>query len=147
MSAAGGHGGTPRLCEELTVALGGFPRCKHLIGVYRQALKVPNKTPLSILHEYATRLNLEVRHRPHLSLSPSDYIVQACSRGACPPQPHHMRSSALGRALQHAHVWPADPETALVLALIGQGVLGWALPAHAASLHTENAVCRQWLGA
>ena len=58
----GGHGGTPRLCEELTVALNGFPRCKQLISVYRQVLKVPNKTPLSILHEYATRLNLEVRH-------------------------------------------------------------------------------------
>ncbi len=49
------------LREELAQALNPYPRCKHLISLYRTALKVPNKTPLSILHEYATRLNLEVR--------------------------------------------------------------------------------------
>lgn len=55
------------LREELAQALNPYPRCKHLISLYRTALKVPNKTPLSILHEYATRLNLEVS----LTSSPS----------------------------------------------------------------------------
>lgn len=55
------------LREELVQALNPYPRCKHLISLYRTALKVPNKTPLSILHEYATRLNLEVS----LTWSPS----------------------------------------------------------------------------
>lgn len=38
-----------------------YPRCKHLIEVYRALPGAQNKTPLAVLHEYATRLNLEVR--------------------------------------------------------------------------------------
>lgn len=62
--------------EELAAALNPFPRCKHLIQLYRTALKIPNKTPLAILHEYATRLNLEVS-APTCSLS-------CCDRLECP---------------------------------------------------------------
>lgn len=40
--------------------LSSYPRCKHLIEVYRALPGAQNKTPLAVLHEYATRLNLEV---------------------------------------------------------------------------------------
>ena len=40
-----------------------FPRCKHLVAAFRANPSTHNKTPLAILHEYATRLSLEVlRH-------------------------------------------------------------------------------------
>ena len=41
--------------------LDGFPRCKHLVETFRANPSTHNKTPLAILHEYATRLGLEVR--------------------------------------------------------------------------------------
>ncbi len=41
-------------------ALGAYPHCKGLILQFRTALNIPNKTPVSMLHEYATRLNLQV---------------------------------------------------------------------------------------
>ena len=40
--------------------LDGFPRCKHLVETFRANPSTHNKTPLAILHEYATRLGLEV---------------------------------------------------------------------------------------
>lgn len=55
--------GPRSISEDLAAALAAYPRCKALVDVYRTALKVPNKTPLSILHEHATRLNLEVSSR------------------------------------------------------------------------------------
>ena len=42
--------------------LDGFPRCKHLVETFRANPSTHNKTPLAILHEYATRLGLEVCH-------------------------------------------------------------------------------------
>jgi hypothetical protein len=38
-----------------------FPGCQMLKDAYRRFYRIPNKTPLSILYEYASRLNLEVR--------------------------------------------------------------------------------------
>ena len=38
----------------------GYPRCKHLVDTFRANPNTHNKTPLAILHEYATRLSLEV---------------------------------------------------------------------------------------
>ncbi len=40
--------------------LDGFLRCKHLVETFRANPSTHNKTPLAILHEYATRLGLEV---------------------------------------------------------------------------------------
>lgn len=37
-----------------------FPNCKRLMEAYRRVYHMPNKTPLSILFEYASRLNLQV---------------------------------------------------------------------------------------
>ncbi len=34
--------------------------CKRLMEAYRRVYHMPNKTPLSILFEYASRLNLQV---------------------------------------------------------------------------------------
>ncbi|CAL8465762.1 g5298 [Coccomyxa elongata] len=65
------------LREELAQALNPYPRCKHLISLYRTALKVPNKTPLSILHEYATRLNLEMTFSEAAESNGGPFIVEA----------------------------------------------------------------------
>lgn len=40
--------------------LDSFLRCKHLVETFRANPSTHNKTPLAILHEYATRLGLEV---------------------------------------------------------------------------------------
>lgn len=45
--------------------LSSYPRCKHLIEVYRALPGAQNKSPLAVLHEYATRLSLEVRSAVH----------------------------------------------------------------------------------
>ena len=37
-----------------------YPSCKRLTEAYRRVYHMPNKTPLSILFEYASRLNLQV---------------------------------------------------------------------------------------
>ena len=37
-----------------------YPSCKRLMEAYRRVYHMPNKTPLSILFEYASRLNLQV---------------------------------------------------------------------------------------
>jgi hypothetical protein len=49
--------------EDLASALNSFPGCKRLVDAYRRIFRIPNKTPLSVLYEYASRLNLEVRIR------------------------------------------------------------------------------------
>lgn len=41
--------------------LSNFPGCKRLEDAYRKIYHIPNKTPLSVLYEYASRLNLTVR--------------------------------------------------------------------------------------
>ena len=43
--------------------LSDFPGCKRLEEAYRKIYHIPNKTPLSVLYEYASRLNLTVRVR------------------------------------------------------------------------------------
>ena len=37
-----------------------YPRCKRLVDTFRANPNTHNKTPLAVLHEYATRLSLEV---------------------------------------------------------------------------------------
>lgn len=37
-----------------------YPRCKRLLDAFRANPNTHNKTPLAVLHEYATRLSLEV---------------------------------------------------------------------------------------
>lgn len=47
-----------------------FPNCRKLIDAYRKLFRIPNKTPLSVLYEYASRLNFEVSSNTHnLALS------------------------------------------------------------------------------
>jgi hypothetical protein len=41
--------------------LDSYSKCRHLVETFRANPNTHNKTPLAILHEYATRLNLEVR--------------------------------------------------------------------------------------
>lgn len=41
-------------------ALADLPGCKRLVDAYRKIFHIPNKTPLSVLYEYASRLNLTV---------------------------------------------------------------------------------------
>lgn len=41
-----------------------FTKCKQLVERFRENPNTSNKTPLAILHEYATRLNLEVPPPP-----------------------------------------------------------------------------------
>ena len=46
---------------DLAQLLAAFPKCNHLIETFRTSPNTQNKTPLAVLHEYATRLSLEVR--------------------------------------------------------------------------------------
>ena len=46
---------------DLAQLLQGFPKCNHLIETFKTSPNTQNKTPLAVLHEYATRLSLEVR--------------------------------------------------------------------------------------
>lgn len=52
-------------------ALQDYPGCQMLRDAYRRIHKIPNKTPLSMLYEYASRLNLEVGQTR---------VVQSCHR-------------------------------------------------------------------
>lgn len=45
---------------DLAQLLQGFPKCNHLIETFKTSPNTQNKTPLAVLHEYATRLSLEV---------------------------------------------------------------------------------------
>ena len=47
--------------KELASVIDKYPLCKRLTEAYRRVYHMPNKTPLSILFEYASRLNLQVR--------------------------------------------------------------------------------------
>jgi hypothetical protein len=47
-------------------SLDDFPNTKRLIDAYRRIYRIPNKTPLSVLYEYASRLNLEVRRQANV---------------------------------------------------------------------------------
>lgn len=42
--------------------LDSLPKCKQLLETFRASPNMQNKTPLAIVHEYASRFNLEVRH-------------------------------------------------------------------------------------
>lgn len=46
--------------RELASMIDDYPSCKRLMEAYRRVYHMPNKTPLSILFEYASRLNLQV---------------------------------------------------------------------------------------
>ena len=48
--------------RELASVIDEYPLCKRLMEAYRRVYHMPNKTPLSILFEYASRLNLQVCH-------------------------------------------------------------------------------------
>lgn len=50
--------------EELTRTMEHFPLCKELLKAYRQKFRMPSKTPLSILYEYAARQNFLVSTLP-----------------------------------------------------------------------------------
>lgn len=45
---------------DLAQLLQAFPKCNHLIETFKISPNTQNKTPLAVLHEYATRLSLEV---------------------------------------------------------------------------------------
>ena len=57
--------------RELASVIDEYPLCKRLMEAYRRVYHMPNKTPLSILFEYASRLNLQV--------CPTLMIRQMCS--------------------------------------------------------------------
>ncbi|CAK0732396.1 hypothetical protein CVIRNUC_000126 [Coccomyxa viridis] len=46
--------------RELASMIDDYPSCKRLMEAYRRVYHMPNKTPLSILFEYASRLNLQL---------------------------------------------------------------------------------------
>ncbi len=46
---------------DLQQVLKGFPKCDHLMETFKNSPNTQNKTPLAVLHEYATRLSLEVQ--------------------------------------------------------------------------------------
>ena len=46
---------------DFNACLDAYPRCQGLVNAFRLNRNTQNKTPLSIVHEYATRLGLEVR--------------------------------------------------------------------------------------
>ena len=48
--------------EKLTRTMEHYPLCKELLKAYRQKLRMPSKTPLSILYEYAARHKLSDEH-------------------------------------------------------------------------------------
>lgn len=56
--------------------LDSFMRCKHLVETFRANPSTHNKTPLAILHEYATRLGLEVCSCLTLLTACPEVIVQ-----------------------------------------------------------------------
>ena len=58
--------------RELASMIDDYPSCKRLMEAYRMVYRMPSKTPLSILFEYASRLNLQV---PLHSL---DFCQKAC---------------------------------------------------------------------
>lgn len=61
---AGGPCERPRPQEDVlpdfNACLDAYPRCQGLVNAFRLNRNTQNKTPLSIVHEYATRLGLEV---------------------------------------------------------------------------------------
>lgn len=58
-----------------------YPRCKHLIDVYRALPGAQNKTPLAVLHEYSTRLNLEVSTRCYAYITMM--VMRVCKAHDC----------------------------------------------------------------
>ncbi len=46
---------------DFNACLDAYPRCQRLVQAFRCNRNTQNKTPLSIVHEHATRLGLEVR--------------------------------------------------------------------------------------
>ena len=46
--------------RELASMIDDYPSCKWLKEAYQRVYHMPHKTPLSILFEYASRLNLQV---------------------------------------------------------------------------------------
>ena len=49
------------LMQMLQELLDSLPKCKQLLETFRASPNMQNKTPLAIVHEYASRFNLEVR--------------------------------------------------------------------------------------
>jgi len=46
---------------DFNACLDAYPRCQRLVQAFRCNRNTQNKTPLSIVHEHATRLGLEAR--------------------------------------------------------------------------------------
>jgi hypothetical protein len=57
--------------------LDSYPRCKHLVETFRANPNTHNKTPLAILHEYATRLGLELLYTESAETSLGPFTVEA----------------------------------------------------------------------
>ena len=63
--------------------LDSFVRCKHLVETFRANPSTHNKTPLAILHEYATRLGLEVCSFLTLLIVFLPTLKSLCSPASC----------------------------------------------------------------
>jgi hypothetical protein len=54
-----------------------YPRCKQLVETFRANPNTHNKTPLAILHEYATRLSLELMYNESADSNLGPFTVEA----------------------------------------------------------------------
>ena len=75
--------------------LDAFPRCKHLVETFRANPSTHNKTPLAILHEYATRLGLEVSKRSATASWPSLCRDLCCYMRAAGCQKQQLASGSM----------------------------------------------------
>ncbi len=82
--------------RELASVIDEYPLCKRLMEAYRRVYHMPNKTPLSILFEYASRLNLQV--------CPTLMIRQMCSGSL-----NRSHSCDAFTGLHAVSVWRATP--------------------------------------
>ncbi|KAK9822115.1 hypothetical protein WJX74_008796 [Apatococcus lobatus] len=62
---------------DLAQLLAGFPKCNHLIETFRTSPNTQNKTPLAVLHEYATRLSLELAYNESAETNLGPFNVEA----------------------------------------------------------------------
>ncbi len=71
----------PQRDESLATMLDKFPRCKQLLYMLRQSPNNHNKTPVAILHEYATRVHREVVYTElsHSTVGPFEFEAKLAS--------------------------------------------------------------------
>lgn len=81
-----------------------YPRCKSLMEKFPRSRNSPPKTPLQVVHEYATRLSLEVRGGalPALESPTAGALSGFCSLAAAPVR---SRAASLPVLQLRCHLW------------------------------------------